>query len=89
MEGENWNSIIIFDKKGRSFTLETGKKYSVFWGEGNLNNKPFEMRAIVDDHIVTKTYSRRKQLWRYEINHISWFQLLWEQKVLYKRRRRT
>lgn len=57
--------------------LQPGTKWRVFFNPGNTNNKLVHIRAVVDDCvIVSKFWSYGKQSWVYEIDHVSWFQML-------------
>ena len=57
-----------------------GQTWRIFFSEGNLNNKTVHIRAVVDeDHIVYRSWSKRKQRWIYHIDHEYLFELYQEQ----------
>ncbi len=66
--------------------MKIGDKYRIFYEEGNLNNARIHILAFVDnDMVVYKRWNREKQAWRYNVEHMSWFDLLkrkgWMKKV--------
>ena len=63
--------------------MEVGKKYRIFWGEGNPNNKTIHVRAVVDEYqVVYKQWFSRKQRWCYSVRDMTWFDLLKERNVI-------
>lgn len=56
--------------------IKVGTKLKIFYSEDNINNRAFEIRAIVDDYMyVCKTWLTHKQRWHYFIEHYSWFEV--------------
>ena len=59
--------------------LIPGNKVRIFYYKGNPNNCLLHIRAIVDNNwIVYKVWSKQKKYWVYLVNHISWFQLRYD-----------
>lgn len=59
--------------------LQPGKKLKRFFQPGNINNATLHVRALVDDeYVVTRQWSKAKQGWFYKVEHISMFELLYE-----------
>ena len=53
-----------------------GKSFRIFYGKDNVNNRIVHIRAIVDDEmIVFRWWSRQKQGWIYEVQHLYFFEL--------------
>ena len=56
-------------------SIEAGQCYRVFYSAGNPNNRLLHVRAIVDDRVVTRTWSPRRQEWMYAIDYpVEFFQ---------------
>ncbi len=54
---------------------EVGKKYRIFYGEGNRNNKVVHIRAIIDnDYFVFRQWFYSKRRWEYFIEHYCFFE---------------
>ncbi len=62
--------------------IKVGKTYKLFWYEGNINNKTIHIRAFVDDQIVYRYWSKRKQSWYYKIDTEYFFYLLEREGVI-------
>ena len=60
-----------------------GKKYRLFYNEGNRNNKLMHIITIVDDeYFVWKEWWRKKQRWLYHVEHFwSFFYYLEDDKM--------
>jgi len=57
--------------------VRPGSSYHLFFNVGNINNNKIHIRAIVDcDWVVFRSWSKRKQQWFYQINHMYFFELL-------------
>lgn len=58
--------------------VSPGSSCRVFYYDGNPNNERRHIRAIVDDEqVVYRVWSRRHQTWRYYVEHLGRFELLW------------
>ena len=81
---------ILKNKKKAKETIKDkllpGRKFKIYWGKDNLNNKIITIVAIVDgDHVVSKMWSKRKRYYLYTVDDLFWFELL-EEKGVIKRR---
>ena len=57
--------------------IKVGSKLTIFFGEGNINNCVYHVRAIVDDdYFVLKSKPLRCGHSYYEIKHRSYIELL-------------
>lgn len=70
--------------------LVPGSRVRVFYSEGNVNNCIRHIRAVVDDQVVFRVWSVRKQTWRYHVEPLSWMSSTWKNGFLtgYHRSRR-
>jgi len=60
--------------------IKPGSKLYIHYGKGRIHNSIIHIRAIVDDEwVVSRTWHRRRGQWQYEINHITRFEVLYEQ----------
>jgi len=60
--------------KSEIMKINIGKKYRVFYGHENPNNKTVHILAIVDkDQIVIKWWSYTKKRWIYKVEHYYYF----------------
>ena len=56
--------------------LTVGKSFKIHYGEGNINNRVIHIRAIVDDDkVVFRWWSKGRQSWIYEVEHLEYFVL--------------
>lgn len=64
--------------------LAVGQTYKMFFSANNPNNKErIEIRAIVDgEWIVWSFKTKHDREFRYEMEHLLWFELLAEHEVL-------
>ena len=68
-----------------TFTIEVGRKYRIFYGKGNPNNKKIHVRAFIDKYyIVYRSWLKRKRMWRYTIESAYYFESLIRCKVIFK-----
>lgn len=55
--------------------IQVGKSLKIFYGEGNLNNRVIEIRAIVDDNqVVIRQWSKKD--WRYSVEDRHYFEIV-------------
>ena len=65
--------------------LQPGTVVRVHYNENNINNELRHIRGIVDDdQIVYRVWSKRKQTWRYHVEWIYAFHLLFKDGHLSK-----
>jgi hypothetical protein len=62
-----------------------GNTIKIFFNENNINNKTIHIRDVVDDDMVVyRFWSRPKKRWRYDIDSMYYFKLLFDKNVLSK-----
>ena len=85
LAGDKLVSSDVMPKKTLKELLKPGNKLRLFFDEGNINNKRIHIRAIIDDdYVVYKIWSRRKQIWYYQVEYIYFFKLLYEKNQIFK-----
>lgn len=52
---------------------QVGQSWKIFFNKDNPNNKLIHIRGIVDDEIVFRSWSTRKQYWFYYVESILFF----------------
>lgn len=63
-----------------------GDSVRFFYSEGNPNNRLIHIRSIVDgEWIVFRVWSRRKRMWRYQVEHWYYFEVSREYWRIVKR----
>lgn len=50
--------------------FRTGQVFTLFYSAGNINNRQFEVRGIVDGIPVVRWYSRKFDAWEYEVKDL-------------------
>ena len=66
---------IVLDK------IKVGKKYRIYYGKNNFDNKKIHIVAVVDgDMIIFKWFGKHKQWWHYEIENTYFFYIRMKQK---------
>jgi len=63
--------------------IKIGRKYKVFYGNGNINNQILHVRGIVDKHIVCCWWRMSKQYFQFIVETSYYFELLIKNKHLY------
>lgn len=59
--------------------IQPGKKVRLFYSEENPNNQLRHIRAIVDDeYIVYRVWSSGKQTWRYSVDWVFGFKVVFD-----------
>ena len=53
-----------------------GAALRLFFNKGNIKNQVIHIRGIVDDHVVFRTWSKRKQRWIYNVESWCWFDVM-------------
>ena len=65
--------------------MNVGETWRVFYQKDNQNNRRFHVRAIVDGGIVvSRTWSRSHQCWRYNCEPLDYFEYMIERGWLKK-----
>lgn len=66
--------------------LVVGTKLKLFYNKNNHNNKIMEIRAIVDEeYIVYRVWLKHKRYYDCFLEHITYFQVMYDNLSLYKR----
>lgn len=63
--------------------IQPQKSLNIFYNENNINNRRIHIRAIVDEYqIVYRVWSKRYKSWRYRVESIEYFYMLFENNHL-------
>jgi hypothetical protein len=83
----DWSDLLTTEQRQQlAQCLAPGTKLLLFFNEGNPNNKGIEIRGIIDNRIIYRTWFKRKQYWHYAIEGLYMFELWTRDGHLSKRR---